>query len=43
MSVKEVLNVLYDCYHVETPEEEEKWLRDGLSIGCVDDSLQQFD
>lgn len=40
MNVKDILNVLYSSYQVEHPEEEEQWMKDGLSIGCVEDSIQ---
>ena len=36
-----VLDIIYKTYEVEHPEEEEKWMTDGLSIGLVEDSVQQ--
>ena len=39
VEIKEVLDILYSSYHIEEPEEEEKWMNDGLSIGCIEDSL----
>ena len=37
----EGVSPLYKTYQVEHPEEEEKWMTDGLSIGLVEDSVQQ--
>ena len=41
VEVNKVLDVMYKTYEVVHPEEEEKWMMDGLSIGFVDDSFQQ--
>ena len=49
VSTSEVLEVLWDLgnsmtcryssFHAEHPQDEEKWLNDGLSIGYMEDSF----
>lgn len=39
VSTSEVLEVLYSSFHAEHPQDEEKWLNDGLSIGYMEDSF----
>ena len=40
MDVNDVLKVLYDNFKVEKTANEEKLMTEGLSIGHVDDSME---
>lgn len=42
MDIETVLNIMYDNFKIEKPEEEEKWATDGMSIGHVDDSFEEI-
>lgn len=42
VNVDTVLNIMYDNFKIEKPEEEEKWATEGMSIGHVDDSFEDI-
>ena len=42
MNIDTVLNIMYDNFKTEKPEEEEKWATEGMSIGHVDDTFEDI-
>ena len=42
VNIDTVLNIMYDNFKTEKPEEEEKWATEGMSIGHVDDTFEDI-